>query len=135
MLDLTLKDFERNGEYSYRSIDRYWFENGKVGFFWYRYYLSYHVYQPGWTPDAFETRYTVYLVVDDESIHENHKDARFKEMTCGFCLKSVEKRGLFSEKELEKVLKSALKLKIENKIKVDRYQKILGIVNGGKYYV
>ena len=39
-----------------------------------------------------------------------------------------------SENNLEKVLNSALKSKIENKIKVDSYQKIKGIINGTSFY-
>ena len=49
-------------------------------------------------------------------------------------LKEVEKNGKFNENNLEKVLNSALKIKIENKIKVDSYQKIKGIINGTSFY-
>jgi hypothetical protein len=131
---MTLQDFNKDEYGNYTSKERFWFENDKVKF-WYRLYLTTHTYQPGWSDDVWETRYQVLLLVDDESVHENHKECFFPHIEHGFFLKEVEKRGKFSEGNLEKILNSALKLKIENKIKVDKYQKILGILNGEKYYI
>lgn len=132
---MTLQDFDKEGNFNhYISKERFWFENKKVGF-WYRIYLTSHTYQPDWGDD-FWTRYQVLLLVDDESIHENHKSKKFIfPFQRGFFLKEVEKRGEYNEETMEKILNSALKLKIENKIKEEKYQKILGLVNGTSYYV
>lgn len=131
---MTIDDFTKKDSFnSYTSKERFWFENDKVKF-WYRIYLNAHEKEE-WGNGVYHTQYQVLLVVDDESIHDNHKDTRFKEYTCGFILKEIEKRGNFSEEQFEKVLDSALKIKIENKIKVEKYQKILGIVNGTNYMV
>ena len=137
---MTLKDFNiekcSDTSNSYNSKDRFWFENDKVGF-WYRIYLTSYTYQPGWD-DRRETKYQVILIVDEESIHSSHDLSHYaldRISRFGFLLKETIKRGKFDEEYLEKLLNSALKLKIENKIKVDRYQKILGIINGTRYYV
>lgn len=131
---MTINDFiKKESSYSYISKERFWFENEKVKF-WYRLYLNAHEKEE-WGNGYYTTQYQVLLVVDDESIHESNRNASFKEYTCGFSLKEVEKRGRFSEEQFEKVLDSALKIKIENKIKVEKYQKILGILNGTDYYV
>ena len=74
------------------------------------------------------------MVVDDESIHPNHNTSLMKEYRFGYFLKETVKRGKFNEADMEKVLTSALKIKIENKIKIDKYQKILGILNGTEFY-
>ena len=93
----------------YISKERFWFENNKVQF-WYRLYLNTHEFQPNWNPSEWKTRYQVLLVVDDESIHENHDTSSMKEYRFGFFLKEVEKNGKFNENNLEKVLNSALKI-------------------------
>lgn len=134
---MTLQeDFNKvEGWDHYKSKERFWFENAKVSF-WYRIYLEAHTYQPGWN-DEWETRYQVSLIVDEESIHANHVPSGnfFDIIRFGFLLKETTKRGKFNETDAEKIVNSALKLKIENKIKVMAYQKILGIVNGTKFYV
>ena len=130
---MTLEDFEkRDAFFPYISKERFYFENDKVKF-GYRLVMGYHQYQVGWS-DNWETLYQVLLLVDDEYIHPNHDTSLLKEIRFSYCLKSVEKRGKFSEEQLEKVLTSALKIKIENKIKVDKYQKILGILNGTIFF-
>ena len=130
---MTLVDFNKQGESPYWvSKDKFLFENNKVKF-WYRIYLTAYTYQPGWN-DRYETKYQVLLVVDDESIHPNHNTSLMKEYRFGFFLKETVKRGKLNEADMEKVLTSALKIKIENKIKVDKYQKILGILNGTEFY-
>ncbi len=133
---MTLKDFNKEESFniSYNSKERFWFENDKVGF-WYRIYLTSYTYQPGWD-DRLETQYQVLLVVDEESIHSNHElsNDAWDKIRFGFFLKETIKRGKFSEEYMEKNLNSALKLIIENKIKENRYQKILGIINGTSFY-
>lgn len=130
---MELSDFKKISECEeYISKERFWFENHKVKF-WYRIYLTSYTYQPGWN-DRYETKYQVLLVVDDESIHPNHNTSLMKEYRFGYFLKETVKRGKFNEADMEKVLNSALKIKIENKIKVDKYQKILGILNGTEFY-
>lgn len=81
------------------------------------------------------TRYLIYMVVDDSSVHERYKDYHFKEIEHGFLLKKVEKRGDFNEETLNKVIESALRLNITNKIKVNGYEKIRGILSGTDYSI
>ena len=130
---MTLQDFIKDEYGNYTSKGRFCFENDKVKF-WYRLYLTSHVFQPGWCADTWETQYQVLLVVDDESIHPNHDTSMFKEYRFGYILKETIKKGKFNEEQLEKILNSALKLKIENIIKVEKYQKILGIINGTSFH-
>lgn len=131
---MNINDFTKNASpFSYTSKERFWFENDRVRF-WYRLYLEAFETEE-WGNSVYSTRYQVCLVIDDESIHENHKATAFKERTCGFLLKAAETRGRFSEKQLEKVLDSALKLKIENKINDDGYQKVMGILNGTNFLI
>ena len=132
---MTITDFKKEeGFTSYISKEKFLFENDKVKF-WYRIYLSTHTYQPTWNANDWETSYQVLLVVDDESIHEKRKNCFSKEVECGFLLKESNKKGHFDINNAEKVLNSALKVKIENKIKVDKYQKILGIINGDNFFI
>lgn len=127
---MTLQDFEQtNNMCEWISKERFWFENKKVKF-WYRYVLTKHVYQPGWNADIWKTRYSILMLVDKESIHPSLQETYPDFMFHTFLLKETEKRGKFSEEELEKVLNSALKLKIENKIKDMKYHRINGILNG-----
>ena len=131
---MKLNEFDKIGIYEkYMSKERFWFENDKVKF-WYKLMLNCHTYQDS-VFSGNTTKYQVFLVVDDESVHSRYKDYHFKEVEHGFLLKQVKKRGDFDKEKLEKILNSALKTKIENKIKVDKYQKIKGILEGTDYYI
>lgn len=131
---MKLNEFDKIGIYEkYMSKERFWFENDKVKF-WYRLTLSAYTYQDS-VFSGNTTKYQVFLVVDDESVHSRYKDYHFKEVEHGFLLKQDKKRGDFDKEKLEKILNSALKTKIENKIKVDKYQKIKGILEGMDYYI
>lgn len=89
---MELSEFKKISEREeYISKERFWFENNKVQF-WYRLYLNTHEFQPNWNPSEWKTRYQVLLVVDDESIHENHDTSSMKEYRFGFFLKEVEKK-------------------------------------------
>lgn len=131
---MTLEDFNCVSDNTYLSKERFWFENDKVAF-WYRIRFSTFTSDDERLANVKNTSYDVIMVVDDESIHENHKDMRLKHHSCGFWLKRVEKRGEPTNEMIEKVLNSALKLKIENIIKKNKYQKIKGIINGTTYTV
>ena len=134
---MTLKDFENGNTTNYLcdliSKEKFWFENQKVSF-WYRIGLLKHEYQPSWGGEYW-TRYQVMLLVDDESLDKtiNPSDYMFPTQR-GFFLKENEKRGHFNKETMEKILNSALKIKIENKIKMNNNQKITGILNGSDYY-
>lgn len=143
---MTLQDFNllnQSGN-DWVSKDRFWFESNKVSF-WYRLYINVFEFQPGWNADVYNTRYTISLVVDTESIHPNHLEEHevnkgellsgFDLLSFGYALKQVERKGKRDLLYIDKLIASALKLKIENKIKVDNYQKILGITNGETFYV
>ena len=87
---MTLADFDKQGEKLYwLSKERFWFENDKVRF-WYRLTLSAYTYQDS-VFSGNTTKYQVFLVVDDESVHSRYKDYHFKEVEHGFLLKKVEK--------------------------------------------
>lgn len=132
---MTLQDFERNDMlHEYVSKDRFLYENDKVKF-WYRIVLTFHEYQPGYVPNTYETRYEVYMQVDDESIHESKKCDFDKQFLFGFMLKQNVKKGKFNEDKAEKIINAALKVNMENKIKKDKYQKIIGITTGTNYFV
>ncbi len=131
---MELSEFDKISTYEkYISKERFWFKNNEVQF-WYRLLLNAHTYQDS-IFNGNTTRYQVFLVVDDASVHSRYKDYHFKEVEHGFVLKQTEKRGDFDDKLFEKILNSALKIKIENKIKIDRYQKIKGILEGTDYYI
>ena len=136
---MTFEDFEKDSMDGYCcdwiSKERFWFE-GKKTSFWYRIGLIKHEYCPNWDGVVW-TRYQVLLMVDDESVHESYKHGYFKNTfptRRGYWLKEKEQKGTFNEDTMMKLVDSALKLKIENKIKENSYQKILGIVNGTTFY-
>lgn len=133
---MTLQDFEKtNDTYpEYISKDRFWYDNDKVKF-WYRIVLTCHEYQPTWAADKYETKYEVYAQVDEESIHENKKCDFDKLFLFGFLLKNNIKKGKFNEEKAEQIINAALNVKIENKIKKDKYQKIIGITTGTNYFL
>lgn len=130
---MEIKDFKKEGNERYISNEIFSFENN-IAKFNYRISLIVHTYQDD-NSYGNMTRYQVYMIVDDSSVHPNHKDYYFKEREHGFLLKKVEKKGDFNVDVFEKTLNAALKIKIENKIKVDAYQKIKGILSGGEYYL
>lgn len=128
---MELKDFEPYSDFndSWISKDKYLFDNGKVCFY-YRWYLSYFTKQCWDGNDS--TEYTVSLMVDNDSVHETRKDD-FPPTWHTFVFKKAEKTGEFDINILIKTLNSAIKLKIEPKIKVDNYKKIKEILNGFEY--
>lgn len=130
---MGLKDFKEEGNKRYISNDIFSFDNGTFKFK-YRLLLTAHTYQDD-TVYGNKTRYQVYLIVEDECIHPNHKEFFFKEVEHGFLLKKVEKKGDFNEEQAEKILDSALKIKVENKIKIKGYEKIKGLLFGTPFFV
>lgn len=132
---MTLEDFEVDNK-GYRcdwiSKEKFWFENKKVAF-WYRLGLIKFEYQPGCSD--YWTRYQVLLMVDEESLHESRKPLNiYFPIEDGYFIKEKEKRGRYNENDMEKLVNSALKLKIENVIKENRYEKILGLLNGTTFH-
>lgn len=142
---MTIKDFNKIDDNTWVSKERFWFENDKVKF-WYRWYILTYVYQPEWNANVWKTRYQTLLVVDTESIHEKHRKSGIRKyeksdilssfdiITFGFFFKEVERKGMLEEDYLDKIIVSTLKLKIENKIKVDKYQQIRGIISGNSFF-
>lgn len=125
-------EFNRIGN-TFTSVEVFLFDSDKFSFK-YRYLVNCHEYQDNMTGEN-KTRYQVYMIVDDESVHERYKDYHFKEREHGFLIKKVEKKGGFNENDFEKLVEQSLKVNIETKIKVDKYQKIKGILTGSEYYI
>ena len=130
---MTIEDFNQVKDTKWVSNDKFFFENDKVSF-WYRIVVDTHTYQD-WGNSDYKTKYIASFQVDDESIHESKRDSIYNDLTCSFFLKETIKKGKADTSVIEKIATSAMNLKIENKIKDRKYQKILGIVNGTEYYL
>lgn len=120
---MTLQDFTKDG-FDYLSNDKFLFKNDKFNFY-YRLKLSYHEYQEGWDKN-YKTMYQIWLIVDEK--YQYNKNGFSID---GFILKEVTKKGKFNEEQAEKVLQSALRLKIENKI-TGRTRKTIKFILTGK---
>ena len=137
---MSIKDFNLDDHSKrYTTKERFWFENGVISF-WYRYIISYHEYTD-WFGN-YSTRYILYMFPDDESLHENYRnDAKHLSIMKTFLdhyaygLRKREVKGRINEKELEKIANCIDKINIESKIKVNKYQKIKGLINGTTFYV
>lgn len=125
---MELKDFEPYSDFndSWISKDKYLFDNGKVCFY-YRWYLKYFTRRTWTKLDS--TVYTVAIMIDRDSVHESRKDS-YAPTYHTFVMKEVEKIGEFDEAVLIKTLHSALKLKIEPKLKPNKYKRIKEILYG-----
>lgn len=123
-----IKKYSEDFDLWWITKDKFLFDNGKFHFY-YRWFLTYFTKRTwnGWDDT---TEYTVSLMVDDEYIHESRRNETIKERIQPFLFKRVEKRGEFDINILIKTLNSAVKLKIEPKIKVNRYKKLKEILNG-----
>lgn len=129
---MTFKNFNKDGN-NYISKDRFFFENNKVKFS-YRYLVRIHVDQPHWDGVDYAT-YSILLLVDDESIHEKWRNDSTKDIICSYLLREKTYKGNVNEVDFNKSIKGIESLKIENKIKIDKYQQIIGITTGCKFYV
>lgn len=105
---MTLQNFTKDG-FNYLSNDKFLFKNDKFEFK-YKLKLSYNEYQEDWD-EKYKTMYQVWLIVDEEYRYNKNGFS-----IDGFILKEVTKNGKFNEEDANKVIQSALKLKIENKI-------------------
>ena len=133
---MTLENFtfDKEGK-TYISKDAFLYDNGKIQF-WYRIKIDYHEYQPSYDVNDWKTRYNIIIVVDDQSRHPKHRgNDLLQEYTCGFFIKTIEKKGQVKDSEIQKLMDFPVSEKIESKIKVRSYQKIKGILNGTPYYV
>lgn len=130
--NMTLNDFKEYNTNNFISKEKFWFENEKVSF-WYRIHIVTYVLHIDWHSNI-KTKYQILVVVDDDSINEFYRNTLYFPERFGFFMKDVVKDGEFKQETAEKILNSALKLKIENKIKVNNYQKINGILKGTPFY-
>ncbi len=131
-------DFYRSDDYliRYETKERFLFENDTIRF-WYRFIISCHEYQE-WNSQHF-TRYELYLFPDDESIHESRKEnipfMKIDIAAYGIILREKTRKGKFDEKEFEKLANAIDGINIESKIKVHKYQKIKGLINGTTFLI
>ena len=105
---MTLQDFTKDG-FNYLSNDKFLFKDDKFEFR-YKLKLSYNEYQEGWDKN-YKTMYQVWFIVDEEYRHNKNG------IIDGFILKEVTKNGNFNEEQANKIIQSALGLKMENQIK------------------
>ena len=73
--------------------------------------------------------------MDEECIHDRHRNAFFPLVEYGFMIKTTKKNGQFDENKVNAILDNIVQLDIEKKIKVQKYQKIKGILSGEKYSI
>ena len=130
---MSIKDFYISDDYlkRYETKERFWFENEFISF-WYRFIIGCHEYST-WGGDWY-TSYTLYLFPDDESIHESRKDnltfMKIDLNAYAFRLRERRIKGKIDEKVLDNIANSIDKINVESKIKVRKYEKIKGLVNG-----
>ncbi len=137
---MSIKDFNVSEDLKrYTTKERFWFENDVISF-WYRFIIVCHEFTD-WNA-RYSTRYTLYMFPDDESIHESYKNdkSHFDIMKAfldhyAYGLREKTAKGRINETELEKMANCIDKINIESKIKVNKYQKIKGLVNGTSFYV
>lgn len=123
-----IKKYPEGCDWWWITKDKFLFDNGKFRFY-YRWFLTGFT-KHTWNGYDDTTEYTASLMVDDKYIHESRRNEVTKEQRQPFLFKRVEKRGEFDINILIKTLNSALKLKIEPKIKVNNYKKLKEILNG-----
>lgn len=122
------------------SKETFSYDNGIVKFK-YKWYVEVYEYQPGWNAEIWNTKYTVSIIVDNESRHEIHKSENayidpFDMYMYSFQMQFRETRfKKYDEKFFSKLLENLEKLNIESKIKKYKYQKIKAIINGGHFPV
>lgn len=135
---MSIKDFYLSDDYlnHYETKERFWFQNDVISF-WYRFVISYHEFSDWY--NNYSTRYTLYMFPDDESIHESRKDylnsMKDDIGAYGIFMKERTIKGRVDEKVLEKIANSIDKINIESKIKVHKYEKIKGLVNGTTFSI
>jgi len=125
-------------EHVFLSKERFHFKCKRVEF-----YYRYKIY--AWThglANNLRTDYLLFVDVDEESIHKTHKekvnptiDSTFYDRYFGFLLKKRTTNGHFNDKDAEWLMERVEKIRLEPKIKENRYQKIFGIVNGEEYSI
>ena len=132
---MKIEDFieVKNGQWC--SKERFLFKNDVVEFY-YHWVVDIFHYQPGWS--YYNTKYTITILVDKESRCEMHKNPTdfIDDILYSFTIKVEEFINKdYNEKDFQKILKQIDKLKIEPKIKKDKYEKIKAILNGGHFNV
>ena len=131
---MVFKDFKKSETFDgYITNERYWFENETVHF-WYRFCIQYNTVQDS-NNGKWITKYDIIAIVDEECIHDKHRNAFFPLVEYGFMIKTFKKNGQFDENKVNAILDKIAQLDIEKKIKVQKYQKIKGILSGEKYSI
>lgn len=141
---MTVDDFEigehnDNVTNTYVSKDSYHY-NGNGLDFDFKYVITTHSYEE-W--DGYDyTRYAVYLAITKGNIHPIHRRSHRKEVRCnydamlylmsfGIIIKEWHKQNIFSEKDLNKIIKAINPNKLDYQIKLHkRNEKFKGIIEG-----
>ena len=127
---MNINDFTK-GYDEFISNDRFLFENDVVSFY-YKWKIQYHESS---NDGIYKTDYELMLLVDDESIHPNHKDDLFDDVTCSFLAKKTTKREKYNKNVIENLIEKIDDIDIEKIVKKGKYQKIKSIINGESFYV
>lgn len=134
------EDFNQITEGSFLSKNKFRFENDRVCFL-YRWYVEVFQYQPGWNANVWNTKYTISIIVDNESRHEMHKSENADSDLTNMYVYSFQillretKNKKYDEKYFSKLLNNLENIKIETKIKKNNYSKINAILNGNHFMV
>lgn len=127
---MNISDFTENYD-EFVSNDRFLFENDVVSFY-YRWKIQYHQSS---NDGIYKTDYQLILLIDDESIHPNHRDDLFDDVTCSFLVKRISKKNKYDEAVVINLIEKIHNININNIIKKDKYNKILCIINGISFYI
>lgn len=118
---------------TYTSNNTFNFVNDKVSFN-YKIVLKYHSFQEGCF-NKWKTTYQIILLVDESSIHKSLLNNPLYNLTCSFILKEKTKNGKFDENFIYDFVNVVDDKLIEKNIKVAKYQKIYGILNGTDFVI
>lgn len=126
---MQIKDFTNNGtdtNVNYVSNEKFLYK-GKDIEFYYRYVITSYVYQPGWD-ERRNTKYNIYLVVDNDSIFDGHKEnfsynekySGFHTTSYGICLKESTQKSVYSEKFIVSFISKIDNIKIDSRINKEK---------------
>lgn len=133
---MSIQDFNEEYPNTWVSTEKFFFKNDVIEFY-YHWTINAHVYQPGWD-DNWNTRYTIQILVDNDSKHEKHKtdDFMLNDRLYSFFMKEKEIcHKKLNPIDLQKIINTIDKIRIEPKIKKDKYKKIKAILNGEHFMV
>ena len=127
---MNISDFTEDYN-AFISNDKFLFENDVVSFY-YKWKIQYHQSS---NDGVYKTDYELMLVVDDESIHPNHKDDLFGDVTCSFLVNKITKMEKYNEMAVIKIIEKITNADIDKIVKKGKYQKIKSVIDGSKFSI